>query len=66
MDEALWDQTVAVSLEAGIIPEAPGEGAWRSDLAQAALDALAAEMPDLDLTGENFEPVVVELREGGE
>jgi NitT/TauT family transport system substrate-binding protein len=66
MDEALWDQTVAVSLEAGIIPEAPGEGAWRSDLAQAALDALATEMPDLDLTGENFEPVVVELREGGE
>jgi NitT/TauT family transport system substrate-binding protein len=66
MDEALWEQTVAVALEAEIITEEPAEGAYRSDLAQAALDALAEEYPDLDLTGEEFEPVEVELREGGE
>lgn len=66
MDEALWAQTVAVALESTVITEEPAEGAYRSDLAQAALDALAEEYPDLDLTGEAFEPVAVELREGGE
>jgi NitT/TauT family transport system substrate-binding protein len=66
MDEALWEQTVAVALEAEIITEEPAEGAYRSDLAQQALDELAEEYPDLDLTGEEFEPVEVELREGGE
>lgn len=65
MDEALWEQTVAVALEAEIITEAP-EDAYRTDLAQAALDALAEEYPDLDLTGAEFEPVEVELLEGGE
>lgn len=66
MDETLWEQTVSVAVESGIIPEPPAEGAYRSDLAQAALDALAEEYPDLDLTGESYEPVEVELREGGE
>ncbi len=66
MDEALWAQTVAVALESTVITEEPAEGAYRSDLAQAALDALAEEYPDLDLMGEEFEPVTVELREGGE
>ena len=37
MDKALWDQTVAVSIEAGIIPEAPPAEAYRTDLAEAAL-----------------------------
>jgi NitT/TauT family transport system substrate-binding protein len=66
MDEDLWAQTVAVALESTVITEEPAEGAYRSDLAQAALDALAEEYPDLDLMGEDFEPVTVELREGGE
>ena len=61
MDQALWDQTVAVSLESGIIPEAPGEGAFRSDLAMQALELL-----DGDTTGANYQPVTVELVEGGE
>ena len=38
--------------------------AWRSDLAQAALDSLA--MDDVDVTGDMWEPVEVELRPGGE
>jgi NitT/TauT family transport system substrate-binding protein len=63
MDQALWDQTVAVSLESGIIPEAPSEGAMRTDLAQAAVDALAAD--GVDVTGESWQPVEVTLVEGG-
>ena len=66
MDEDLWAQTVAVAIEGGVIEAEPMEGAWRSDLAQAALDSLAMDMEDLDLTGEDWEPVEVELREGGE
>ncbi|MFZ4816648.1 MAG: ABC transporter substrate-binding protein [Phototrophicaceae bacterium] len=65
MDEALWEQTVAVALEGEVITAEPVD-AYRSDLIQAALDELIAEYPDLDLTGESFEPVEVELLEGGE
>ncbi len=61
MDQALWDQTVAVSVESGVIPEAPSDGAFRSDLAQAAL-----EMLDGDTTGADYQPITVELVEGGE
>jgi NitT/TauT family transport system substrate-binding protein len=66
MDEDLFAQTVAVALDGSVIQAEPGEGAFRTDLAMAALEALAADFPDLDLTGETFEPVEVELREGGE
>lgn len=66
MDEALWAQTVAVALDGQVITQEPGEGAYRIDLAQAAVDALLADMMDLDVTGDGFEPVEVELREGGE
>jgi len=66
VDEALWDQTVAVALEGGVITAEPTEGAYRSDLAQAALDSLAADFPDLDLTGETYEPIEVEITPGGE
>jgi NitT/TauT family transport system substrate-binding protein len=66
MDEELFAQTVAVALEGSVIQAEPSEGAFRTDLAMAALEALAADFPDLDLTGETFEPVEVELREGGE
>jgi NitT/TauT family transport system substrate-binding protein len=61
MDQALWDQTVQVSLDAGIIPEAPAEGAFRTDLAQQALDALG----DADTKGTGFTKGTVEVTEGG-
>lgn len=61
MDEALWAQTVQVSIDGGVIPEAPGEGAYRTDLALSA-----HEMLEGDTTGESFTPIAVELRPGGE
>ena len=65
MDGDLWDQTLRLSSEAGIVGDAP-EDAWRADLAQAALDALHLDMPEIDVTGADWQPDVVEVREGGQ
>ena len=66
MDADLWEQTVAVALEGEVITEAPAETAYTSEYAQAALDELMSEYPDLDLMGAEYEPITVELLEGGE
>jgi NitT/TauT family transport system substrate-binding protein len=62
MDKALWDQTVAVSVEAGIIPEAPPADAYRTDLAAQAL----ANITDADTKAEDFTKGSVEVTPGGE
>ena len=61
MDQALWDQTVQVSVDGGVISEAPSDGAYRTDLAEAALELL-----DGDTMGDSYTPIEVELVEGGE
>jgi NitT/TauT family transport system substrate-binding protein len=61
MDPAQWQQTVDVSLGAGIIPDAPPAEAYRTDLAEAAL----AELGDVDTTGESFTKGTVEVTPGG-
>ncbi len=61
MDKALWDQTVAVTTEAGIISEAPPADAYRTDLAEAAL----ANITDVDTKGADFTKGTVEVTEGG-
>ena len=61
MDQTLWDQTVQVSVDGGVIAEPPSVGAFRTDLAKAALELL-----DGDMSGENYTPIEVELVEGGE
>jgi NitT/TauT family transport system substrate-binding protein len=66
MDEDLWAQTVAVALEGEVITEEPAEGAYRTDIAEAALAMIAEIDPELDVTGETWERVEVELLPGGE
>ena len=66
LDSMQWDQTVAVAIEGEVLSMAPDEGASRTDLAMAALESLAMDMEELDLTGEMWEPVEVMLRPGGE
>jgi hypothetical protein len=61
LDAALWDQAVGVSVEAGIIPEAPAADAYRTDLAEAAIAALG----DADTKGTDFANGTVEVTEGG-
>ena len=61
MEQALWDQTVEVSIGAGIIPEAPPADASRTDLAEAAL----AQITDVDTKGEGFTKGAVTVTPGG-
>ena len=61
MDQALWDQTVEVSVNGGVISEDPGPDAFRSDLAEAALKFLSG-----DVVGTDYTPIEVELQAGGE
>ena len=56
-----WDQTVQVSVEAEIIGGEPPEGAYRTDLAEAAREGI-----EEDVNGEGFEKGTVEVTPGGE
>ncbi len=61
LDEAAWDQTIEVALAGEILTAEPDEGAFRTDLADAARDGI-----DEDTTGESWEKPVVEVTPGGE
>lgn len=63
MDKALWDQTVSVATSQAVLKAAPDAGAYRTDLAQKAVDSLKAE--GLDVTGAGFTPKTVQVTEGG-
>jgi len=56
-----WDTTVQIMLGADIIANDPGEGVYRTDLADAARAMLEG-----DVTGEGFEKAVIEPTPGGE
>lgn len=60
MDADLWQQTVDISVESGIIAEAPPADAYRTDLAEAALEGLD------NATGDGFTKGSVEVTPGGE
>ncbi|MET0304574.1 MAG: ABC transporter substrate-binding protein [Microbacteriaceae bacterium] len=70
IDEAAWDATVEGALsavnETGASPitEEPPASAWTNEWIQQALDELSEE--GLDVTGEDFAPIDVELAEGGQ
>jgi NitT/TauT family transport system substrate-binding protein len=69
IDEAAWQQTVDGALAAvnetgaHLITEEPPASAWSNEYIQQALDELEAE--GIDLTGDGFTPIEVELQEGG-
>jgi len=60
MDETLWDQTVDVAVEQGIVAEVPDADAYTSELAEEALAGLEG-----DTTGEGYEAPEVVLKERG-
>ncbi len=64
MDQVLWDQTVEVATSQEILEEEPDDGAFRTDLAEAAVEAL--EEAGFDVFGNDWQRQTVELREGGE
>jgi NitT/TauT family transport system substrate-binding protein len=63
MDPALWDQTVEIAVSQKILNAAPTEGAYRTDLSEQALASLIAE--GVDVVGAGYQPITVELVEGG-
>jgi NitT/TauT family transport system substrate-binding protein len=64
MDQAQWDQTVEVATSEEVIQEDPGAEAFRADIAEDAVSSLEEE--DLDVRGEGYEPIEVEVTPGGE
>jgi NitT/TauT family transport system substrate-binding protein len=62
MDENLYQQTVDISVEFGVITTLPDDSAFRTDLAQEALNGLT----DLDTTGESYTRQDIEVTPGGE
>jgi NitT/TauT family transport system substrate-binding protein len=62
MDEDAFKQTAEIALKYRVINAEPDESAHRTDLAEAALKLLGDEF---DAKGEKFEPIKVELKEGG-
>jgi NitT/TauT family transport system substrate-binding protein len=61
MDAALWDQTVEIALQAGIIDEAPPAEAYTTDIVEEALEGISE-----DTVGEGFQKGAVEVTPGGE
>ena len=61
LDTDLWNQTVDISVDSGIIDEAPADDAYRTDLAEAALEGI-----EEDATGEDFTKGTVEVTPKGE
>lgn len=61
MDDGLFQQTADIALEYGVISEAPGDGAYTTEYAEAALEGI-----EEDVTGADYTPQEVELTEGGQ
>jgi NitT/TauT family transport system substrate-binding protein len=59
-DQALWDQTIAIAKEGGVLKADPAEGAFRNDLVEAALAQITE-----DTKGESYQKGTVEVTEGG-
>ena len=64
MDEDLWNQTIEVATSQGVIQGVPPAGAYRTDFAQKAVDALDDD--GLNTVGSDWQRVTVELNPGGE
>jgi NitT/TauT family transport system substrate-binding protein len=61
MDPDLWQQTVDISIDGGVISEPPSDDAYRTDLAEEAHKYLSG-----DVTGESWSALNVEVTPGGE
>ncbi len=62
LDPKLWDQTIQIATTYKVLKAAPTQGAYRTDLAKAALDALGTS---IDTKGASFQKQTVTLKEGG-
>jgi NitT/TauT family transport system substrate-binding protein len=63
MDQALWDQTIEIATSEQILQAEPEGTAYITDIAQEAVDNLKSQ--GLDVVGNDWQRVEVELVEGG-
>lgn len=64
MDASLWDQTIAIALDAELLSADPGPSAYVTDITAEALANLRDDGVDVD--GNGWTPLTIELKEGGE
>lgn len=64
MDTAQWDQTVDIAVSEGILNAPPTDGAFVTDIVSEALANLKAA--GIDVVGDEWDPMTIELKEGGE
>ncbi len=62
-DQAAWDQTVKIAIDGKVLKAQPEAEARRDDINQKALEALKAD--GIDVNGANYQPIEVEITEGG-
>jgi NitT/TauT family transport system substrate-binding protein len=63
MDKAAFDQTASIAKQFGVIKKAPSADAYRTDLAQDAVDEVSAEGSDTN--GSDFKKVTVKVTPKG-
>ncbi|MDY7104977.1 MAG: ABC transporter substrate-binding protein [Actinomycetota bacterium] len=63
VDEDLWAQTIEVSLDTELLAEDPGAEAYDDSYVAAAIEALEAD--GVDVTGEGFEKLDIDLSAAG-
>ena len=63
MDKAAFDRTADIAEQFKVVSKPPSSDAYRTDLAQAAVDELKAE--GADVTGDSWQKETVEVTEGG-
>lgn len=64
LDQEAWDSTIEIAMAGDVLQEEPDDGAYRTDLTEAAQELLRAD--GLDLVGADWEPATVTLTEGGQ
>jgi hypothetical protein len=63
MEPESWEVTKQIALDGKVIKKPASDDAYRTDLAEAAVEELKDD--DLDVTGENWQKETVTLTEGG-
>ena len=63
LDKAAWDQTVNISTTYQVLKNKPTDGAFRTDLAKKAADALKAS--GADINGSGYKKATVQVTAGG-
>jgi NitT/TauT family transport system substrate-binding protein len=64
MDPESWEITKQIALDGGVIKKPASDDAYRTDIAEEAVNELKED--DLDVTGESWQKETVQLTEGGQ